>query len=143
MEFLDQLEPVGLLCLRVALAIILVYHGYPKLVHPTAEMHQFFVAHGLPSFFVSVAGVLETFGGFLLLLGLFTRPVALLLAIEMVIAIWKVKMAAEFVFVRDFEFEMLICGACVALACVGAGMASLDFLVLKEKRRPRKRRSSD
>jgi|SRR5271167_3260537 putative oxidoreductase len=142
MKFLDQLEPVGLLSLRVALAIIFVYHGYPKLVHPTAEMHDFFVAHDLPGYFVSVAGVLETFGGFLLLLGLFTRPVALLLAMEMVVVIWKVKMAAEFASVSVFEFEMLICGTCIALACLGAGMASLDFLVLKEKR-PRTRRSND
>lgn len=142
MKFLDQLEPIGLLFLRAALAIIFVYHGFPKLAHATPDMQQFFVAHGLPAFFVSVAGVLETFGGFLLLLGLFTRPVALLLGLEMLIAIWKVKLAPDVVFVRDFEFEMLICGACVALACLGAGMASLDFLVFKE-RRTRKRGSGD
>jgi putative oxidoreductase len=134
MKFLDQLEPVGLLCLRIALAIIFVYHGYPKLVHSTAEMQQFFVDHGLPGYFVYVAGVLETFGGFLLLFGLFTRPVAVLLAIEMLFAIWKVKMAPDVVFVKDYEFEMLICSACLALASVGPGMASVDYLVLKKWR---------
>jgi putative oxidoreductase len=142
MKFLDQLEPVGLLCLRITLAIIFVYHGFPKLAHSTAEMQQFFVAHGLPGIFVYVAGVLETFGGFLLLFGLFTRPVALLLAIEMLFAIWKVKLAPDVVFVKDYEFEMLICGACFALASVGPGMASVDFLVFKEWRGRRRRLAS-
>lgn len=141
MKFLNRLQPMGLLALRVALAIVFVYHGYPKLVHSNPEMQQFFIDHGLPGYFVAVAGVLETFGGFLFLIGLFTRPVALLLATEMVVAIWKVKGVHGALVVRDFEFEMTLCAACIALATVGAGLASIDGAVLREG--ARKRRTSD
>jgi putative oxidoreductase len=140
-KFLNRLQPMGLLALRVALAIVFVYHGYPKLVHSNPEMQQFFIDHGLPGYFVAVAGVLETFGGLLFLIGLFTRPVALLLAIEMVVAIWKVKGVHGALVVRDFEFEMTLCAACIALATVGAGLASIDGAVLREG--GRKRRTSD
>ena len=141
MKFLNRLQPMGLLALRVALAIVFVYHGYPKLVHSNPEMQQFFIDHGLPGYFVAVAGVLETFGGLLFLIGLFTRPVALLLAIEMVVAIWKVKGVHGALVVRDFEFEMTLCAACIALATVGAGLASIDGAVLREG--GRKRRTTD
>jgi putative oxidoreductase len=140
-NFLNRLQPMGLLALRVALAIVFVYHGYPKLVHSNPEMQQFFIDHGLPGYFVAVAGVLETFGGLLFLVGLFTRPVALLLAVEMVVAIWKVKGVHGALVVRDFEFEMTLCAACIALATVGAGLASIDCAILREG--GRKRRTVD
>jgi putative oxidoreductase len=140
-KFLNRLQPMGLLALRVALAVVFVYHGYPKLVHSNPEMQQFFIDHGLPAYFVAVAGVLETFGGLLFLIGLFTRPVALLLAAEMVIAIWKVKGVHGALVVREFEFEMTLCAACIALATVGAGLASIDGAILREG--ARKRRTSD
>src|SRR5208283_5396018 len=59
MKFLNGLQPLGLLVLRVCLGIIFVYHGYPKLVHANAGMREFFVMHGLPGYLVPVAGILE------------------------------------------------------------------------------------
>ncbi|MGB9510970.1 MAG: DoxX family protein, partial [Candidatus Acidiferrum sp.] len=90
MKFLRSLQPLSLLLLRLVVGLIFLYHGYPKLVHPTEAMRQMFMAHGLPGYFVNVSAILECFGSVLLFLGLFTRPVALLLAIEMCVAIWKV-----------------------------------------------------
>jgi uncharacterized membrane protein YphA (DoxX/SURF4 family) len=55
MTRLNALQPVGLLLLRLALGIIFVWHDYPKLTHPNA-MQGFFVQHGLPGYFVTVAG---------------------------------------------------------------------------------------
>lgn len=69
MKFTNSLRPLGLIVLRLALALIFVYHGYPKLVHADAGMREFFVQHGLPAYFVSVAGILECFGALLLFLG--------------------------------------------------------------------------
>ncbi|HEY1470661.1 MAG TPA: DoxX family protein [Candidatus Acidoferrum sp.] len=132
MKFLDGLQPVGLLVLRLVLALIFVYHGYPKLVHPALEMRGFFVQHGLPEYFVSVAGIVECFGSLLLFLGLFTRPVALLLAIEMSVAIWKVHSAHGALAVRDYEFPLAVAAACFALATVGAGLFSMDHMVWGE-----------
>jgi putative oxidoreductase len=132
MKFMKGLEPLGLLALRAVLALIFVVHGYPKLVHPTAGMHEFFVSHGLPSYFVSMAGILETFGAALLFVGLFTRPAALLLAIEMGVAIWKVHSVHGAMRVSEYEFPLAMAAACFVLATVGAGALSADHLVFGE-----------
>ena len=63
MRFLNSLRPLGLAVLRLALAVIFIYHGYPKLVRVDAAMHEFFMQHGLPGYFVGLAGILECFGG--------------------------------------------------------------------------------
>ena len=126
MKSLNALQPLGLLVLRVSLGIIFFSHGYPKLAHSGAAMQGFFVQHGLPGYFVYVAGVLEVFGGILLVLGLFTRGAALLLAIEMGVAIWKVHSANGIYVVHDYEFPLAVLAGSFALATVGAGLASLD-----------------
>jgi len=125
MKSLAALQPLGLLALRIALGIIFFSHGYPKLVHGAA-MQGFFVQHGLPGYFVYVSAVLECFGGALLALGLFTRPAALLLAIEMAVAIWKVHSSGGYLAVHDYEFPLALLTACFALATVGAGRLSVD-----------------
>jgi putative oxidoreductase len=127
-KFLDSFRPLGLLVLRIALGIIFLSHGYPKLAHLRggSQMQGFFVEHGLPGYFVYLAGVIETFGGGLLLLGLFTRAAALLLGIEMCVAIWKVHSGHGYLAVHDYEFPLALAAACFALATVGAGLISLD-----------------
>jgi putative oxidoreductase len=141
MKFLDNLRPLGLLALRIALAVIFIYHGFQKLMHSNDAMREFFVQHGLPAYFVGLSGTLEFIGGTLLFIGLFTRPVALLLAIEMCVAIWKVKSVHGVMAVKEYEFELALAAASFALATVGAGLASVDHLVFGEggkKRRPGK-----
>jgi putative oxidoreductase len=126
MKFLNTLQPVALLALRVTLAIIYLSHGYPKLAHANGDLQHAFIEHGLPGYFVYVAGILETFGGGLLLVGLFTRGAALLLAIEMCVAIWKFHSAHSYLAVHEYEFPLVVAAACLALASVGAGAFSLD-----------------
>jgi len=83
---------------------------------------------------IGVAGVLETFGGLLLMLGLFTRPVAFLVSGEMAVAYFQVH------FPRSF-WPTLNGGVTAALYCfiwlyfsaAGAGPWSLDA---KFRRRP-------
>lgn len=144
MKFLDSLQPLGLLALRISLGIIFVTHGYPKLIRSDVEMQHFFVQHGLPAQFVYVAGVLEAFGGLLLVLGLFTRPAALLLAIEMGVAIWKVHSGGGIMAVHLYEFPLALAAACLALATVGPGAVSVDEGLLGSgKRSTRTKRKSD
>ena len=125
MKILSSLQPLALLLLRVALAIIFITHGYPKLVHG-AGMQNFFIEHGLPGYFLYISGVLELFGGGLLLFGLFTRGAALLLAIEMSVAIWKVHSGRGILVVHEYEFPLALAMACLTLATVGAGLISID-----------------
>lgn len=126
MKSLNVLQPFGLLALRLALGIIFFTHGYPKLAHLGGGWQEFFVQHGLPGYFAYIAGVLEVFGGVLLMLGLFTRPVALLFTVEMSVAILKVHSSKGYLAVHEYEFPLTLAVACFALATVGAGAFSLD-----------------
>ncbi len=141
MKFMSSLQPLGLLVVRLALALIFIYHGYPKLVRADPSMHEFFVQHGLPAYFVWVSGILECFGALLLCVGLFTRPTALALSTEMVVAIWKVHSSLGGLVVKEYEFPLILAAACLALATTGAGTISFDHLLLDDSG-GKKRRSS-
>ena len=138
MKFLRTFEPLALLVLRLALALIFVYHGYPKLTHPTDQMREFFTSHGFPAYFVGLAGIIECFGALLLAIGLFTRPAALVLAGEMAVAIAKVHSVHGLISVKDYEFPLSLAAACFVLATVGAGLASADHLVFGETGKKRR-----
>jgi putative oxidoreductase len=143
MKWLGSLQPLGLAVLRLALGLIFLTHGYPKLTRATAPVEAMFVQHGLPAKLVYVAGVLETFGGILLLAGLFTRPAALLLAAEMAVAIVKVHGGHGILALHAYEFPLALGAAALALATVGAGALSVDRLLVGEggpaRARPAKR----
>jgi uncharacterized membrane protein YphA (DoxX/SURF4 family) len=71
------------------------------------------------------------------MLGLFTRGAALLLAIEMGVAIWKVHSAGGIYAVRDYEFPLVVLAGSFALATVGAGLLSLDHPLFEGGRKSR------
>jgi putative oxidoreductase len=125
MKFLNSLQPLALVLLRAALGIIFITHGYPKLIHG-AVMQGFFIEHGLPGYFVYVAGVAEFFGGGLLILGLFTRGAAVVLTLEMCVAIWRVHSSHGILAVYDYEFPLMMAAGCFVLAAVGGGLISVD-----------------
>ena len=138
MKLLGRLQPLGLLALRWTLSLIFIYHGYPKLVRPTDAMRDFFISHGFPGYFLGLAGILESFGALLLFVGLFTRGAGLVLACEMAIAFWKVHSVHGIMAVKEYEFPLSLAAACVALATVGAGVFSLDHLILGEGSKKRR-----
>lgn len=126
MNSLERLKPLALLLLRAALGIVFMAHGWPKLFGQNTGMQLFFADHGLPASFVYLTGVLELFGGGLLILGLFTRAAAFLLAIEMGAAIWKVHLLKGYLAVHEYEGPLVLFAACFALATIGAGLLSID-----------------
>lgn len=134
MRFLSSLQPIALLFLRLALGVVFLTHGYPKIAKPVPAMFTMFVQHGFPAYFVYVSGVLETFGGVLLIAGLFTRPAGLLLAAEMAVAILKVHGAGGILAVHNYEFPLSLAVACFALSALGPGVFSLDSIFLGEGR---------
>jgi len=137
MKSLDSLQPFAMVAFRATLALIFFSHGYPKLAHSSAGMQAFFVQHGLPGYFVYISGVLEVFGGVLLTLGLFTRGAALLLAIEMAVAIWKVHSGKGYLAVHEYEFPLALATGCLALATIGAGQLSLDRFLFEGRGKTR------
>lgn len=137
MDFLEKLKPLGLLLLRCAMGLIFISHGFPKLFGQTANWLQGFSRMGFPLYFAYIAGVVEFFGGCLLIAGLFTRVAGLLIAGEMAVAIWKVHLAQGIYVVKNYEFPMVLCAAAFTLATVGAGVLSLDHAIFRGKTRVR------
>ena len=136
MKSLNGLQPLGLLVLRLGLGLIFFTHGYPKLAHSGSGMQGFFIQHGLPGYFVFVSGVLEVFGGGLLIAGLFTRGAALLLAIEtgLVLGRFMVSSAGIYAFGR-YEMPLLLEAMAVALVTTGAGAISIDAFTFESGRK--------
>lgn len=145
MQSLEKLKPLALLLLRAALGVIFVYHGYPKLFTHARETVQAFAHMGFPSYFAYLAGVIEFFGGILLIAGLFTRVAGLLLAGEMAVALWKVHMILlDPLVVHNYEFPLMMAVGAFTVAALGAGVVSLDQALFREGgKAPRKPRNKD
>jgi putative oxidoreductase len=145
MQSLEKLKPLALLLLRLALGVIFVHYGYPKLFVHTRESMQWFAQHGFPSYFAYVSGVLELFGGLLLIVGLFTRIAGLLLAGEMAVALWKVhKLFSDPHAVQNYQFPLMMAVGSFALAALGAGLISFDEPIFHGRSKgSRKTRNTD
>jgi putative oxidoreductase len=132
MRFMENLKPMSLLLLRLALGGIFMYHGYSKLFTNHSADVTTFVHWGFPPYFATISGALEFFGGILLIVGLVTRIAALLLAIELGIALARVTIPQSGIYaVGKYELPLMLCTAAFALATVGAGAASLDHFTFE------------
>ncbi|MFL6463021.1 MAG: DoxX family protein [Bryobacteraceae bacterium] len=117
--------PWMLSILRMVTAFLFMEHGGQKLFQFPPSAHP--MAH-LPPLLL-VAGVLEFFGGLFLLLGVFTRPVAFLLAGEMAVAYFMQHAPHGFWPLRNMgELAVLYCFVFLYLAVAGGGPWSLERL---------------
>ncbi len=83
---------------------------------------------------LGMAGVLETFGGALIILGLFTRPVAFLLSGEMAIGYFRTHAPRGFwPLLNGGELAVFYCFLFLWLCAAGPGPWSVDRLLGKEK----------
>lgn len=91
-ESLNKYRNTGLLLLRIGLGIMMMTHGLPKLTGGTAMWEGVGQSMGIigikffPAFWGFMAAATEAVGGLFLLLGLFFRPVNMLLVFTMIIA---------------------------------------------------------
>ncbi|WP_416446296.1 DoxX family protein [Leucobacter sp. HNU] len=125
----------GLLVLRIVAGGIFAAHGAQKIFEYTIPgTVDAFAGMGapLPAIVAPVIAFLELIGGVLLILGLLTRPVALLLAVDMLGAMVLVHFAAGlWVGEGGYEFVAVLGAAALALAFTGAGRFALDPAVLR------------
>lgn len=124
--------PLAYFILRVALGILFVAHGYPKLFKNFSGVAGWFDSIGFKpgKFWALIVGSVEFFGGLFLALGLLVQIFGFLLAILMFVAMWKVKWGK--VGLTDaggweLDFIYLIVG--VALVLTGGGIYALDQFI--------------
>ena len=127
----------GALALRVPVGIIFMAHGAQKLFgsfggYGLEGTGQWMASIGLePGYLMALlAGAGEFFGGLFILLGLLTRPSAVVLALTMVVAIFAVHFQNGFFMSNGgYEFALALLAASVSLVFSGAGKASIDELI--------------
>lgn len=109
--------------LRIVAAFMFMSHGMQKILGFPVPRPPSFHLLSLTGF----AGVLELFGGILLLVGLFTRPVAFILSGEMAFAYFLAHEPHGFwPLINHGELAALYCFAFLYLAVAGGGVWSLD-----------------
>lgn len=92
LDSLGKYRNTGLLLLRIGIGVMFIIHGFPKLAggpkgwEGLGGSMKVIGVDFLPVFWGFMAATAETFGGFLLIVGLFYRPACMLLVFTMIIA---------------------------------------------------------
>jgi putative oxidoreductase len=136
---LPQRLNAALALLRIVVGGIFIAHGAQKLfVAGLTGVAGMFGQMGipLPGIVGPAIAFLEFFGGIALILGLFTQPIALLLAVDMLGAIALVQIHKGLV--GGYELELLLMTGALALALAGAGEYSFDRVLAARKAEDRR-----
>ncbi len=125
-SYCSKLSPHLLSVLRIIVGFLFLQHGAQKLFgFPAGPDTVPVVLFSL----IGLAGVLEFFGGLLILIGLFTRPTAFLLSGQMAVAYFMAHAPQGFwPVVNKGELAVLYCFIFLYFAAAGAGPWSLDGL---------------
>jgi putative oxidoreductase len=123
--------------LRVPIGLILAAHGSQKLFawfggYGLDGTGQWMASVGLTPGFVMalLAGSAEFFGGVALILGLLTRPAAVINAVTMLVALFWVHWGHGFFLdTHGIEYALALLSASTALIFIGGGQYSLDVLI--------------
>ena len=125
-----QWAPRILSIVRIVAALIFMEHGTTKLLgFPPSEMPTPEVMS-----LMWIGGMLEMVGGALLVVGLFTRPVALILSGEMAVAYWMFHAPnGGFPLVNGGDAAILFCFLFLYIAFAGGGPWSVDAIFRGKK----------
>lgn len=133
--FYEVAVPLGYVLMRVCLGLILVPHGAGKLFGADIpHTAQNFVKMGWPApvAWAWLVGCIEFFGGILLALGLFTRIVAAMIAVEMAVISFLVLWPNWGWAHHGMEYAFMMGVFAFAMALRGGGLYALDRLIGKE-----------
>lgn len=125
---------LGLLVLRIGIGLAFILHGFPKLFMGGAVgLAKGLAATGIPGGIIGayLAGMAEFVGGIMLILGLVTRPAAVVMAFNMLVALtFHLNKGDSFIaYSHALESGIVF----IALLISGAGKFSLDNLFWGEK----------
>jgi putative oxidoreductase len=127
-EFCEKWQPYFLSVLRIMTGLLFLEHGTGKyLGFPHLERVP--PALSLPG----IGGMLELVGGALIVVGLFTRPVAFLLSGEMAVAYFVAHFPrAFFPLINAGESAVLFCFVFLYLFFAGPGPWSIDAMMKRK-----------
>ncbi len=133
-QSLNRYAPQALAVLRIVAALLFMLHGSQKLLaFPAGQMPgpvELFSLFG-------IGGVLELVGGVLLLVGLFTRPVAFVLSGQMAVAYWMFHAPGSLYPVNNGgDAAILFCFFFLYLVFAGPGAWALDGKLGKDSPAP-------
>ncbi|MFY9911857.1 MAG: DoxX family protein [Candidatus Sulfotelmatobacter sp.] len=128
MRYLDRLQPLALLVMRLALGAVMVGHGYHKVFGGLHHHVQLVESLGLPGWSAYLSAFAEFFGGLLVLIGLFTRAAAFAICIDMCVAIAKVHFHNGLMGEHGYEFPLSLAAIAFALICFGGGAIAFDHV---------------
>lgn len=131
MFFMHRWQPQVHALLRIVLGFLFACHGAQKLLglpHPPANGTVELMS------FMGFAGALELVGGFMVMVGLFTRPIAFLLSGMMAVAYFMAHQPqGALPITNKGEPAVLYCFAFLFLSAAGSGLYSLDALLERRK----------
>lgn len=124
-----QHEDQGKLVLRVILAVLLLFHGVSKLIGGIGFITGMLEKAGLPGVFGYLVYVGEVVAPLMILFGIFTRAAAVVVVINMIVALLLVH-TSQFFSLNDtggwaLELQGMYLGGAIIVALLGAGRYSI------------------
>ncbi|RJP44854.1 DoxX family protein [Candidatus Parcubacteria bacterium] len=119
---------LGILLVRLALAVVFIAHGWDKFQNISAVV-GFFGGLGFPAFLAYLVAAVELLGGLAMLLGVLVEWAGALIAIVMLVAIWSVKFKMGFLGGYELDFALLL--AALSVFFSGAGRYTIRHFMGK------------
>jgi putative oxidoreductase len=119
----------GLTLVRISTGLIFAVHGYQKFMGGITGVVGFFTKLGIPApgLMAPFIATVELLGGVLLILGLATRWVGLLLALEMIVTGFWIQVPSRGWNASDLDRSLL--AAALAMFLAGPGRAAVDAML--------------
>lgn len=122
-------DDAGKLILRAALAAMLLFHGVSKLIGGIGFIGAMLAKAGAPAALGYLVYVGEVIAPLLILVGIFTRPAALVVAVNMIVALLLVH-TSQFLTLNAtggwaLELQGMYLMSAIAVALLGAGRFSV------------------
>jgi len=122
-------DDTGKLVLRVVLGVLILLHGISKISSGVGGIAGMLSSHGLPGALAYLVYIGEVLAPVLLIAGIYTRPAAWIVVINMLVALWLVHTKDLFALGKSggwaLELQGMFLFAAVAVAFLGAGRFSV------------------